>query len=773
MKKFFIASAAALALGVFLWVSSDLPPHGPPTNELSNHTWGILVDIAHKWRNLDFNFWDRGVGGGTNLYTSGFYPILNPTNAVAFFLNDDQFFLFKLIEPYVLGVFFMTLFLLDVAKLSPAYAIFGGFLYMGLGFGRFTTLSDSPYFLWGCAFFPAMVYGYGKLKDKNKILAAAVPGALLAVQFIGEGATQFPQVFIWWLIFLTVYAGFSARDRGIGSTFKEWLGSCVIFVLSAVGLSAVQFLPTLVFSVFDSARVYSGEYTINSFPLYDPAAPKGSWGTLLEKIVLSPAGVSWRAIVALWLVAVGLFVMKRDIRSQVIEKGRSFLIPVWVATMLCFLLPTVAAFVAELHPIFEKLLHPLSLFTFGYSVHIIDFCAAWTLCVILGQEKNPEKFSSWVPRILFFSALLFVSLPTLFSIPGLKDRVAALPILGHFVPASRITALATALLAGPVLFYEAFRSQNKILRYLCMALLPFLGFMTTQLSYNWNDKGKQNHVDLYWMHTPEYQYYQSAAGQYYLPYQDWFPIGHNFNLMYGVEGTAGFLQLPCKRFNQFMASYHSDRMKTMKFWCIPKFHFSSPSGEIPDRFPVDFTTIKKGEVLPWPGFSKQVSGEGFDVWVRDTPTQHVQFARNLQVVDFEEMIKNFDLPRGDTVFVTTEDANTLSVAETHLRTASPSPGYSDFQMNAGGRIQFLVKAPAETFVMVSEMYQQGWQVRVDGQAVSIFPADFLFIGFRLPAGEHQVVLHYSPPYLKVGAMISLLAAVFLLLFILRSLRRSQ
>lgn len=138
MRNFFIASASALALGVFLWLSSDLPPSGPPTNELSNHTWGILVDIAHKWRNFDFSFWDRGVGGGTNLYTSGFYPILNPTNAGAFFLNDDQFFLFKLIEPYVLGVFFMTLFLLDVAKLSPPYAIFGGFLYMGLGFGRFT-----------------------------------------------------------------------------------------------------------------------------------------------------------------------------------------------------------------------------------------------------------------------------------------------------------------------------------------------------------------------------------------------------------------------------------------------------------------------------------------------------------------------------------------------------------------------------------------------------------------------------------------------------------
>src|SRR5438034_738613 len=86
----------SLCFGLFLWFYSDLPPYGEIWNELSNYYWGVTTDIAHKWRTGHLGLWDLTIAGGTSLYTTGAYPILNPTNIFALVLDDNHFLLFKM-----------------------------------------------------------------------------------------------------------------------------------------------------------------------------------------------------------------------------------------------------------------------------------------------------------------------------------------------------------------------------------------------------------------------------------------------------------------------------------------------------------------------------------------------------------------------------------------------------------------------------------------------------------------------------------------------------
>jgi hypothetical protein len=71
------------------------------------------------------------------------------------------------------------------------------------------------------------------------------------------------------------------------------------------------------------------------------------------------------------------------------------------------------------------------------------------------------------------------------------------------------------------------------------------------------------------------------------------------------------------------------------------------------------------------------------------------------------------------------------------------------------RLSIETNAETATVLVVSEMYYPGWQATVDGQAAPIHVADYLLRAIALPAGSHQVEMHYAAPAARNGALISL------------------
>ncbi len=54
--------------------------------------------------------------------------------------------------------------------------------------------------------------------------------------------------------------------------------------------------------------------------------------------------------------------------------------------------------------------------------------------------------------------------------------------------------------------------------------------------------------------------------------------------------------------------------------------------------------------------------------------------------------------------------------------------------------RFWVRAPGETLLVVQQNFSKAWRGRVDGQLVPVQPANWVRLGLKVPAGEHQVEL---------------------------------
>lgn len=57
-------------------------------------------------------------------------------------------------------------------------------------------------------------------------------------------------------------------------------------------------------------------------------------------------------------------------------------------------------------------------------------------------------------------------------------------------------------------------------------------------------------------------------------------------------------------------------------------------------------------------------------------------------------------------------------------------------------------------LIFSEVDYPGWQATIDGEPAQLFRANYLFRAVCVPAGEHRVVVRYTPLLLKTGAMIT-------------------
>ena len=74
--------------------------------------------------------------------------------------------------------------------------------------------------------------------------------------------------------------------------------------------------------------------------------------------------------------------------------------------------------------------------------------------------------------------------------------------------------------------------------------------------------------------------------------------------------------------------------------------------------------------------------------------------------------------------------------------------------------------------MLSLVQDGGWSARDEkGEAVAVLPANGPFLAVAVPAGEHRVLLRYSPPGFRAGTVISVSTLVVLLGFAVIGLRR--
>lgn len=68
------------------------------------------------------------------------------------------------------------------------------------------------------------------------------------------------------------------------------------------------------------------------------------------------------------------------------------------------------------------------------------------------------------------------------------------------------------------------------------------------------------------------------------------------------------------------------------------------------------------------------------------------------------------------------------------------------------RIEMRSTSSEDGFLVMSEVYEEGWKAAVDGDDVEVYQTNGAFRGLVVPAGEHRIVMEYTPISLQVGML---------------------
>ena len=88
------------------------------------------------------------------------------------------------------------------------------------------------------------------------------------------------------------------------------------------------------------------------------------------------------------------------------------------------------------------------------------------------------------------------------------------------------------------------------------------------------------------------------------------------------------------------------------------------------------------------------------------------------------------------------------------------------------RIAALVESPSDGYLVLTDTWYPGWKVSVDGRSAELLRADLIFRAVFLPAGKHEVVFTYEPASFRIGTMMTILAALLIVLALLLARRQS-
>ncbi len=77
-------------------------------------------------------------------------------------------------------------------------------------------------------------------------------------------------------------------------------------------------------------------------------------------------------------------------------------------------------------------------------------------------------------------------------------------------------------------------------------------------------------------------------------------------------------------------------------------------------------------------------------------------------------------------------------------------------------VQIKTQTTGQHLLVVSQIYDPGWQAALDGQTVALWQVNTILQGVLIPPGAHTLELRYSPPMFWLGVVISTLALLLCL-----------
>ena len=97
---------------------------------------------------------------------------------------------------------------------------------------------------------------------------------------------------------------------------------------------------------------------------------------------------------------------------------------------------------------------------------------------------------------------------------------------------------------------------------------------------------------------------------------------------------------------------------------------------------------------------------------------------------------------------------------------------TDFKGNSKG-FSARIDLPSTKMVFFSVPYSKGFTAMVDGKEVPIYKANLCMMALKIARGRHLISVEYFPPGLKIGAYISVVGLLLLMLIIWSDWRKKR
>jgi hypothetical protein len=225
---------------------------------------------------------------------------------------------------------------------------------------------------------------------------------------------------------------------------------------------------------------------------------------------------------------------------------------------------------------------------------------------------------------------------------------------------------------------------------------------------------------------------------------------HNGGMPFGLRSVFGYDPLVLRRHEAFITSVPDPRARTYDLLNAGYLVTTAPQ-EFPDE----------------PGSPRLVL-EQSGVWVYERPGA---LPPAWVVPQVEVMGDAAALAR---VHEPDFDPRAVALVDSPLACEGDGTGEVGIVHYEGSRIEAQVSGGGGLLVF-SEVDYPGWQATVDGSSALLVRADYVLRAVCVPAGEHQVILVYDPPLLKIGLAVTgltlLLVVGVVAWWLSRSLRR--
>lgn len=139
-----------------------------------------------------------------------------------------------------------------------------------------------------------------------------------------------------------------------------------------------------------------------------------------------------------------------------------------------------------------------------------------------------------------------------------------------------------------------------------------------------------------------------------------------------------------------------------------------------------------------------------------------QFVMNLGALDTEDMCTlRIVFHKKGSYSIGNMYIASLPYAETEMLARNLSETVMEDITVADDFISGSIYADSDGFLFLSIPFSNGWNAFVDGVSVPLYRTQVMYSGLFVAQGEHTVTLRYSNPFIKAGAVLSLIGFVLL------------